>query len=121
MLNNKNIKFKDTPTKKLNFKWLGPLKVLQRICEVAYRLQLPKASRIHVVFHVSLLKAYKSDGALPPPPLPPVVVDGEECYNVEKILAHRDVKVKARAAKREYLTKWEGYDDSWNQCIPEKE
>jgi hypothetical protein len=121
MLNTKNIKFKGTPTKKLLFKWLGPLKVLQRIGEVAYRLQLPKGSRIHDVFHVSLLKAYKADEAARPPTPKPIIVDGEELWNVEKLLDHKDVKVKGRAAQRFYWTKWEGFDDSFNEWIAEKE
>jgi hypothetical protein len=41
---------------KLDFKKLGPFKVLEKISLVNYRLQLLRNSKLHLVFHVSLLE-----------------------------------------------------------------
>ncbi|KAL2251356.1 UNVERIFIED_CONTAM: hypothetical protein Sindi_2257900, partial [Sesamum indicum] len=41
---------------KLTLRLFGLLKVLQRVGAIADKLELPKGTRIHPVFHVSLLK-----------------------------------------------------------------
>ena len=47
---------------KLNSRYIGPFRILERIGPVAYRLELPsELSRIHNVFHVSMLNKYVSD------------------------------------------------------------
>ena len=44
---------------KLNPRYIGPFRILERIGLVTYRLELPlELSRIHNVFHVSMLKKY---------------------------------------------------------------
>ena len=47
---------------KLNPRYLGPFRIVERIRPIAYRLELPsELSRIHNVFHVSMLRKYVSD------------------------------------------------------------
>lgn len=41
---------------KLAFKYFGPYKILQRVGAMAYKLQLPDSSTVHLVFHVSQLR-----------------------------------------------------------------
>nr|GFA60554.1 putative reverse transcriptase domain-containing protein [Tanacetum cinerariifolium] len=53
---------------KLNPRYVGPFKVLERIGDVAYKLYLPEElSRVHNTFHVSNLKKYHADEPLAVP------------------------------------------------------
>lgn len=47
---------------KLLFRYYGPFRVLARISDTAYKLELPSGSTIHPIFHVSLLRKALSDG-----------------------------------------------------------
>ncbi|GKE59990.1 putative reverse transcriptase domain-containing protein [Tanacetum coccineum] len=53
---------------KLNSRYVGPFKVLERVGSVAYKLELPKElSRVHDTFHVSNLKKCYADEPLAVP------------------------------------------------------
>ena len=47
---------------KLSPRFIGPFEILERIGPVAYRIALPPSlSRLHNVFHVSVLRKYIAD------------------------------------------------------------
>ncbi|KAK4408019.1 Transposon Tf2-11 polyprotein [Sesamum angolense] len=47
---------------KLSPRYIGPYEILERVGPLAYRLSLPaELSQIHDVFHVSMLRQYRSD------------------------------------------------------------
>ena len=105
----RNIKTK-RPSDKLDFKKLGPYKIVKKVNRVNYELQLPKGNRgkpVHPVFHVSLLEKAN--------PNTPIVTkaeihteDGE--YEVERILE--------QDSQGQYLVKWKGYPHSENTWEP---
>ena len=112
LLSSKNIRL-SRPSKKLDNRFLGPFRIIEAIGKQVYRLDLPKAySRIHPVFHVSLLELYRwrPGEKLLSPPAAELLLDGEE-YEVEDILDVRQYR-----GKTQYLVKWLGYLDwekSW--------
>ncbi|MCH88698.1 hypothetical protein A2U01_0009589, partial [Trifolium medium] len=72
---------------KLAKRFYGPFRILKRIGKVAYELDLPTASRVHPVFHVSLLKLCKGEPTTQITPLedpsnyPPIVPIPEAIIN----------------------------------------
>ncbi|GKD52085.1 hypothetical protein Tco_1281061 [Tanacetum coccineum] len=53
---------------KLNPRYVGPFKVLEKVGSIAYKLELPQElSRVHNTFHVSILKKCYSDKPLAVP------------------------------------------------------
>ena len=91
LLSTKNIKLKTPGARKLLPKWIGPFRVVKRIGEVAYKVELPDTMQMHDVFHVSLLKPYRSDGTIQPPPSP-LFIDNELMFKVDRVLMHRERK-----------------------------
>jgi transposase InsO family protein len=111
-LNAKNLKTQ-RPSKKLDFKKLGPFEIVSKIGSSSFKLRLPDTMKIHDVFHASLLESFVPSGlpkrTLPPPP--PVVIDDETEYEVEEILDSKLIRKKLH-----YLVRWKGFDpssDSW--------
>ena len=103
--------------RKLKPRWLGPFTVLERVSPVNYRLLLPpELGTMHNVFHATVLKPWKDDGRQPVARPGPVLVDGEQEYLVEAILAHRLIDAKQPSKGCWYLVKWAGYpisDATW--------
>ncbi|KAH9657564.1 hypothetical protein KPL70_023135 [Citrus sinensis] len=60
---------------KLAKRYYGPFTVLARVDPVAYKLELPNTSKIHSVFHISILKPYHGNDTAISHPLPELSVD----------------------------------------------
>jgi transposase InsO family protein len=93
---------------KLSFKFFGPYKIVSKVGQVAYQLELPASASIHPVFHVSQLKkvvpaSHQVSASLPDP---------EDVWHVpEKILAKRLVS-KGSSSLQQVLIKWSGWSDA---------
>ncbi|GJX05074.1 hypothetical protein Tco_0190990 [Tanacetum coccineum] len=93
---------------KLNPRYVGPFKVIERVGEVAYKLELPEElSRVHNTFHVSNLKKCHADEPLAVP------LDGlhldEKLYFVEEpleIVGHEVKRLKRSRIPLSTKVRW---------------
>jgi hypothetical protein len=89
------------------FCWCGPFRIIEVVSPHALRIDLPPEIRVHKVLPTVLLEPatnnpYPGQRVAPPPP---VEVDGEEEWEVERILDSRMFR-----RRLQYLVKWTGHD-----------
>jgi len=83
---------KERRTEKLMEQFVGLYKVKRVISTNAIELELPSAIKIYPVVNVSRVQLYKPQVEGQKVVLPqPVVIDGEEKYEVEKILNKKKI------------------------------
>ena len=100
---------------KLSPKYYGPYKVLQKIGTMAYKLELPAASRLHPVFHVSCLKKVIGDKLPVQTILPELDEEGKIILEPEAVIETRTRQLRNRSIS-EYLIKWKNLsaeDSTW--------
>ena len=98
------------PSRKLDFKQQGKFKIVRQVSPYAYELELPASMKIHPVFHTSLLSP-AGNNPLPghrQPEAPPVIVDGEEEWEIQEIMDSKRTRKGSQDIK--YLVRWKGWD-----------
>ncbi|XP_070024878.1 uncharacterized protein [Nicotiana sylvestris] len=90
---------------KLSSKYYGPYKVLARVGMVAYKLDLPPESKVHHVFHVSLLKRKVGNRVVVQTTLPITGKDGQFLVNLVVILQRQLIK-RNNAVVVRVLVQW---------------
>jgi len=107
LLSTKELKWhmKGRRLEKLTERFVGPYKIKNIISANAVELYLPPTVHIHPVFNISKLQMYKLqvEGQKATKPAP-VIIEGEEEYEVEKILNKRRIR-----GKDKFLVCWKGY------------
>lgn len=98
------------PSKKLDHKFAGPYKILERLSPLVYKLDLPPTLSVHPTLPVALLRPYAEGHPGQRQPMPPkLLVDNEERCVPERILDSREGPKGV-----EFLVKWEGQVDDEN-------
>ncbi|KAK9913983.1 hypothetical protein M0R45_037782 [Rubus argutus] len=103
------------PSHKLSPRFYGPFQVSARIGKVAYRLTLPANSKIHSVFHVSLLKKRIGTDTPLSPTLPQFDDQGEILWTPARVLDMAVIRKKKRSITQ-WLIQWTGLpeeDATW--------
>jgi len=112
-LDSRNIKT-TRPSKKLDHRFLGPFPIVEKVSSHAFRLGLSLAlSRIHPVFHVSLLQPTSSSvipARVVDPPLPIELDDSDE-WEVNRILDSK-LDRRRKGPGLLYLVEWKGFDNT---------
>ena len=105
--------------KKLSNQMIGPFKIIKKVSNLAYELNLPKKMRCHPVFHVSLLEPYHenefNDRSIQKRKNIRLTTDYTEKIP-EKII---DMKVKKGI--NHYLVSWKGRSIDENSWIEESQ
>ena len=99
---------------KLSPRYCGPFTILKKV-EVAYKLALPEHSKVHPIFHVSLLKKYVPNANHVLQDNSNLKDDGSLQVKPEFILDHRVHQLRSKTLV-EVLVKWNMYpvkDATW--------
>jgi hypothetical protein len=91
---------------KLSFKYFGPYKIISKIGEVAYKLELPSSSAIHPVFHVLLLRPAPSSKYQVSTKLP----ESDFGLQVPEEVLQRRLQHRHDGSVAQVLVMWSGLD-----------
>ena len=101
---------KQKGAEKLKPRFYGPYRVIRRVGQVAYELELPQGSKIHNVFHVSCLKKALGQQVTVTDELPPMDDEGHLVLQPKAIIDTKERQLQSRTV-REFLVRWKNLSD----------
>ena len=107
--------------KKLSPRYCGPFRVLRRIGQTAYKIDLPSSVRVHPVFHVSRLKEVLGGGDQIVSPQDVIAVEDLSFvpHEPDRILGFRERPLRNKTVT-EYRIKWKDRieeDSTWESLL----
>jgi len=111
--------------KKLGQQYVGPFRIIDRIGQLAYKLDIPPHWRVHPVFTVAQLEPCPSPKNDPfnrprPEEPPTVFVEGDteswKSFELKRLLNRRITRQGRGQPTTQYLARWKGYGpeyDTW--------
>lgn len=90
---------------KLSFRYYGPYKILHKVGQVSYKLDLPASAKIHPVVHVSQLKKHVPPQLIIDQDLSSVCTDPDQQLLPVKILDRRQWPVGSKLLSQ-VLVQW---------------
>jgi len=117
LLSTEHLSLKNAPIRKLKRRFVGPFFVTRQVGSVAYELDLPASWKIFNVFHVSLLRPFRTSQWATPTDgqAEDIEPEDDQPYEVERLLRWRWRGPSSRRHK-EFLVLWTGWsidDASW--------
>jgi hypothetical protein len=98
---------KRSGTEYLKPRFYGPYRVIRRVGDVEYELELTEGSKIHNKFHVSCLKKAVGQQINTSKELPPLDEEGQLELVLEEVLEQRERRLRNRVIN-ECLIRWRG-------------
>jgi hypothetical protein len=90
---------KKSGDEKLKPRFYGPYRIMRRVVEVAYELELPEGSKIYNVFHVPCLKKALGQFINTSEELPPLDEEGQLELVSEEVLEFRERKLRSKVVR----------------------
>ena len=101
---------KQKGVEKLKPCFYGSYRVIRKVGQVAYELELPQGSKIHNVFHVSCLKKALGQKMTMTYELPPMDDEGHLVLQPEAIIYTRERQLRSKTVQ-EFLVRWKNLLD----------
>ena len=109
LLSTEHLQQKNAPIRKFKKRFVGPFFVVRQVGPVVYELKLPDTWKIHNVFHISLLRPFKTsrwEHSITEDQIEEIEPEDDREYDVEKLLRWQWQNPHTKKKTKEFLVLW---------------